>query len=245
MPESRSRREILRGLGKWAMAIALLPFWPKGWAGAGNPGRPARKEGPMKLPGPVFDGEVPLERAIKTRRTIRSFAPEPVSLPHLSQLLWAAQGITEEGGFKRAAPSGGALYPVDVYAVVGDGGVEGSRAGIYHYEPRGHLLSLLTEGDLRDAVARAALGQMWMARAPVTMVITADYGRICVKYGERGVRYAMIEAGHVGQNIFLQAEALGLGAGIVGAFHDREVTRVMNTPKTHEPLLIMPVGYKR
>jgi SagB-type dehydrogenase family enzyme len=84
---------------------------------------------------------------------------------------------------------------------------------------------------------------MWMARAPVSFVITAEYRRTMLKYGQRGVRYAMIEAGHIGQNLFLQAEALGLNAGIVGAFHDQRVIEVLNISDTHEPLLIMPIGY--
>ena len=92
-------------------------------------------------------------------------------------------------------------------------------------------------------MARAALSQMWIARAPVSLVITAEYNRVGVKYGERGVRYAMIEAGHIGQNLFLQAEALGLKAGIVGAFHDTKLNKILNLPRAHEPLLIMPVGY--
>jgi SagB-type dehydrogenase family enzyme len=86
---------------------------------------------------------------------------------------------------------------------------------------------------------------MWMAKAPVIFLITAEYKRITEKYGERGIRYALIEVGHVGQNLFLQAEALGLGAGIVGAFNDLEVSRVAALPPKHEPLLIMPVGYKK
>lgn len=94
-------------------------------------------------------------------------------------------------------------------------------------------------------MAEASLSQKWMARAPLNLMITAEYSRICGRYGERGVRYAMIEAGHIGQNIFLQAEALGLGAGIVGAFQDERVIKTIKIPSNHEPLLIMPVGYKR
>jgi len=165
-------------------------------------------------------------------------------MEHFSQLLWAAQGVTEDSGFKRAAPSAGALYPMDVYAVLGTEGVEEIQAGIYHYVSAEHGLAVVSTGDRRRALAKAALSQMWMAMPPVSMVITAEYGRIAVKYGDRGVRYAMIEAGHIGQNIFLQAEALGLAAGIVGAFDDRQVTRTMGIPDSHEPLLIMPVGYK-
>jgi len=198
----------------------------------------------MKLPTPKFDGETSLEKTIKDRRTIRSFTSRHLTLEQLSQLIWAAQGITADRGHLRAAASGGALYPIDLYAVVGQNGVEGIEAGVYHYEPKGHSLSLVTEGDLRNEVARASLSQMWMAKPPLSLVITAEYDRINIKYGTRGVRYAMIEAGHVGQNIFLQSEALGLGAGIVGAFDDKDVIRVMGIPRSHEPLLIMPVGYK-
>jgi SagB-type dehydrogenase family enzyme len=192
-------------------------------------------EGDMNLPQPHPVGQVSLEEAIKRRRTIRSFNSASLTLDQLSQLLWAAQGITEEGGFKRAAASGGALYPMDIYAVVGRAGVEGLQPGIYYYEAKGHTISLLLEGDFRES----------LARAPLNLVVAAQYGRITSKYGERGVRYALMEAGHVGQNIFLQAEALGLGAGIVGAFPDDEVIQVLKILRSHEPLLIMPVGNRR
>ena len=198
----------------------------------------------MELPQPRLEGDVSLEKAVKKRRTVRSFARDPLGLEQLSQLLWAAQGITEDKGFKRAAPSGGALYPMDIYAVVGEGGVQSLQAGVYHYEPGGHAVVRLTDEDLRAAPASAALGQMWMAGAPLNLVITAEYVRICGKYGDRGIRYAVMEAGHVAQNIFLQAEAYGLGAGIVGAFRDHEVAEVLKLPRSHEPLLIIPVGYK-
>ena len=199
----------------------------------------------MKLPPPEIEGVISLERTIKTRRTIRSFSSKHLSLKQLSQILWSAQGITEDNGFKRAAPSAGALYPMDAYAVIGTEGVEGFKAGCYHYQPNNHSVSLILEGDLRNELARTSLLQMWMADPPVSIVITAEYDRITLKYGKRGVRYAMIEAGHIGQNIFLQAEALDLGAGIIGAFNDEEVIRIMQIPPTHEPLLIMPVGYKK
>jgi SagB-type dehydrogenase family enzyme len=199
----------------------------------------------MRLPQPDVIGQVTLEKTIKSRRTIRSFASTPISLKDLSQLLWAAQGVIETGGFRRSVPSGGALYPIDVYALVGESGVQEIESGVYHYGPKAHEITLVKEGDLRRELAKAALEQMWMAGAPVNLIVTAEYKRSSSKYGERGVRYSMIEAGHVGQNIFLQAEALGLGAGVVGAFHDREVIRVTKLHQDHEPLLIMPVGHKK
>jgi len=197
------------------------------------------------LPRPSSDGKVSVEKAIKERRTIRDFKERMFSLAHLSQLLWAAQGITDPIERKRAAPSGGALYPLDVYVLIGENGVEKIEAGLYLYLPKEHSISLISKGDRRKEIASASLGQRWMAKAPVIFVITAEYQRITRKYGERGIRYALIEAGHVGQNLFLQAEALGLGAGIVGAFNDLEVSKVAGLPSKHEPLLIMPVGYKK
>jgi SagB-type dehydrogenase family enzyme len=204
----------------------------------------SQKEYKMDLPNAQTDGTVSLEKTIKIRRTIRSFTSQQLTLEQFSQLLWAAYGITEDRGYKRAAASGGACYPMDIYALLGEEGIMGMEAGIYHYDPNGHSASLILEGDLREEVARASLGQMWMALPPLRLVVCAEYARITSRYGDRGVRYAMIEAGHIGQNIFLQAEALGLGAGIVGAFRDEAVIQVMGTPPSHEPLLIMPVGYK-
>ncbi|MGC9323317.1 MAG: SagB/ThcOx family dehydrogenase [Desulfomonilia bacterium] len=198
----------------------------------------------MKLPDPRIDGSISVEKAIKDRRTVRWFSGKEIRAQQLSQILWAAQGITDDAGFKRAAPSAGALYPMDLYTVVGTGCVEGFSQGLYHYEPRSHVLSLALGGDHRDELARASLSQTWMAKAPVNIVICAEYERITPKYGSRGERYAMIEAGHIAQNIFLQAQALELEAGIVGAFNDDDVIRVMRIKPTHRPLLIMPIGYR-
>ncbi|MDY6950454.1 MAG: SagB/ThcOx family dehydrogenase [Thermodesulfobacteriota bacterium] len=241
---SLTRRESLTRLIGCFMALPLTTLFPLKGARAEAGDQYPQKEGAMPLPQPKEEATVSLERTITERRTIRSFTPQPLTLEQLSQLLWAAQGITGQGGRKRSAPSAGALYPMDLYALLGNGGVEGCREGLYHYLPARHEALLVHEGDLRKAVAKAALSQMWIAQAPLVLVITAEYNRVAVKYGKRGIRYAMIEAGHIGQNVFLQAGALDLGAGIVGAFDDNAITRVMKTPSSHEPLLIMPVGYK-
>jgi SagB-type dehydrogenase family enzyme len=202
------------------------------------------KEDPMNLPTPNIHGNLTVEKAIKQRRTVRSFADEPLTIDQLSQILWAAQGVTDEGGLKRAAPSGGALYPIDVYAVVGKNGVQGLAQGVYLYDPPLHSIRKIVVTDQREDAAVAALKQMWMATAPVILVLTAEYSRITIKYGKRGKRYAMIEVGHIGQNIFLQCEALGLAAGIVGAFDDRDVARAIHAKNDHEPLIMMPVGWE-
>jgi len=237
---SNSRVKEMKRSVQWLTFLVSLTAAVHGW-GQGQ----VEKERIIRLSKPAYDGKVSVERAIKGRRTIRDFQPKPLALDQLSQLLWSAQGITDERMGFRAAPSGGALYPLDVYAVVGEGGVEGLALGVYHYQPGSHSIQLIREGDRRKEVAGAALWQMWMARAPVIFVITSEYERITRKYGNRGIRYAQIEVGHVGQNIFLQSGALGMGAGIVGAFHDDAVTEAIGAPEAHKPLIIMPVGYKK
>ena len=234
MSSSMTRRETLSSLGTCLVAFFITGFLGVRKAKAGKDNRKIPGERNMKLPPAKTEGTVFLEKTIKSRRTIRSFIPTPLTLEQFAQLFWAAQGITDERGYKRAAPSAGGLYPMDVYSVVGVNCVEGIKEGIWHYQPRDHSVSLVSEGDLRREVARASLSQMWMADAPVSFVITSEYARITSKYGNRGVRYAMIEAGHVGQNIFLQSAALGLGAGIVGAFSDEDVIRVLKIPRSHE-----------
>jgi SagB-type dehydrogenase family enzyme len=197
------------------------------------------------LPSPSYKGTVSVEEALKARRTHRSFQARPLTLKQFSQILWGAYGVTAQkyGSFLKTAPSAGALYPLDIYGVVGKGGVETLAPGIYHFRPENHALELVKQGDLRAEMARQALQQMWIAKAPLILVITGDYNRSNIKYGPRGVTYTHIEAGHVGQNIFLQAEAIGLKAGIVGAFNNQQIIRVMGLSTSHDPLLIMPVGY--
>ncbi len=198
----------------------------------------------FSLPNPSFDGKISVEKAINGRRTVRDFREKGLPLNPLSQLVWAGQGITDPSEKKRAVASGGALYPLDLYVLIGEHGVEKMEGGVYRYLPEDHALLTIARGDRRREIALASLSQMWMARAPVIFIITAEYRRITGKYGERGIRYVLMEVGHVGQNLFLQAEALGLGAGIVGAFRDSEVSNIASIPSKHEPLLIMPVGYK-
>jgi SagB-type dehydrogenase family enzyme len=127
--------------------------------------------------------------------------------------------------------------------VVGDGGVQNLRAGVYHFLSAKHAVKLVKKGELRAEVASSSLHQMWMAKAPLMVVITGEYERSCRKYRSRGVTYTHIEAGCAGQNIFLQAEAIGLKAGIVGAFNNRDIAKTMGLPANHDPLLIMPVGF--
>ncbi len=199
----------------------------------------------ISLPKPAYKGTVTVEEALKARRTHRSFSSRAVTLKQFSQMLWAAYGVTSKnfGLYLKTAPSAGALYPLDIYGVVGEKTVETLESGVYHYRPDDHSINLIKKGDLRVGLAERSLQQMWIAEAPFILVITGEYQRSTVKYGRRGVTYTYIETGHVGQNIFLQAEALGLKAGIVGAFNNKQVIKALGLPARHDPLVLMPVGY--
>lgn len=195
------------------------------------------ENGQIQLPKPITQGKISLEEAILKRRSQRAFAQKDLNLGQISQLLWSAQGITgEKTGFSfRAAPSAGALYPMEIYLL--------SKDGLFHYLADGHKLDILSKKDLRKNLRDAALGQNSVAQAAIDIVICAVYSRVTGKYGERGIRYAHFEAGHIAQNIHLQAVALGLGSVPVGAFSDELVKRILSLPKDAEPLYIIPLGY--
>jgi len=182
-----------------------------------------------------------VEEAILKRRSIRRFRNDALSLSQLSQLLWAAQGITASGG-RRVAPSAGATYPLEILAVTGEQTVESLGAGVYHYQIDSHALALCAKGDLRTALAEAALGQTCVAAAPIDIIVCAFYSRTVYRCGRRGERYVHMVVGHVGQNISLQAVALGLGTVMIGAFEDEQVRKVLQLEEELRPLYIVPVG---
>jgi SagB-type dehydrogenase family enzyme len=196
----------------------------------------------IALPGPVKAGPLSVEEAIQKRRSIRELGGGQIELSDVAQLLWAAQGVTDESRGRRAAPSAGAKYPIELYVVAGD--VEGLVPGLYHYVPGPHALSVAKEGDVREELCKEALSQEWVRDAELVIVIAAVYERTMEKYGERGVRYAHIEVGAVAENIYLQAESLGLGTTFVGAFSDDGVKKVLGLSDA-APLGIMPVGTRR
>jgi len=196
----------------------------------------------ISLVAPLVDGKKSLEAVISKRRSVRDFASGAITQEALSTLCWAGQGITSQEGRYRAAPSAGALYPIFLYVVPGENGVENIGAGVYLYDPVEHALEDIKNGNVLGALAAAALGQMWMSHAAVMFLIAAEYPRVARKYGGRGTLYAHLEAGHVAQNILLEAVALDLGACEVGAFDDYAVTEKTGLPDRHEPLLLIPVG---
>jgi len=203
-------------------------------------------KGEILLPLPHKMTGMVVEEAILLRRSLRDYRPEPLTIDQLSMILWAAQGITELRWRFRAAPSAGATYPLEVYVVIGKEGVKGYggfiEAGVYKYDILRHALILVKKGDVRDELYRAALDQPWVRDAPVNIVICAVYERTTRVYGERGYRYVYMEVGHVGQNIYLMATALGLGTVAIGAFYDDWVARIINAEPSEHPLYIMPVG---
>jgi SagB-type dehydrogenase domain len=189
-----------------------------------------------KLPEP--DKASPLSQLLVKRRSVRKFKKEPLKLEALSRILWAAYGITERN--RRVVPSAGATYPVEVYVFVKN--VESLNPGIYKYDEREHSLILVKDGDYSRELARACLDQNWVREAPVNIVITAVHSRTTEWYGERGFRYIYMEAGHIGQNIYLMAVEAGLGTVAVGAFRDEEVADLIGLGEEYLVLYVFPIG---
>jgi len=196
----------------------------------------AKPENLITLPEPQKRGPMSLEEVLDRRQSIRRFSSEPLSMMELSQLLWAAQGITRTGN-GRTSPSAGALYPLEIYVSL--------REGLYRYVASRHQLIRLSTQNLITSLAEAALGQSSVREAPAVIVIAAIYERIESKYGERGERYVKIEVGHAAQNVLLQAVSLGLGAVPVGAYYDGRVHQILNLPLDQKPLYLIPVGHPR
>jgi SagB-type dehydrogenase family enzyme len=181
-----------------------------------------------------------IEELIAKRRSIRIYKDKELSGTVISRLLWAAQGISSEGGL-RTSPSAGALYPLEIHVVTG--GCGELEPGVYRYIPEGHNLVREISSDMREKLSKAALFQTMVRNAPVLFVISAIYARITGKYGNRGLRYAHMEAGHAAQNVCLLGVELGIGTCTIGAFEDEEVKKVLKLPVNEEPLYILPLGY--
>lgn len=223
---------------KWLGPICLLGIW-FAWGGLFNV---VTATPLIPLPEPLLQGNHTLEELLRRRRSVREYTPQPLSLGEVSQLLWAAQGVTDARGL-RTAPSAGALYPLELYLVAG--AVKGLRAGVYRYRFEEHNLQRIGPSDRRLALAAAALDQRPVAEAAAVLVFSAVYERTTGKYGQRGVRYAHMEVGHAAQNALLQALSLGLGAVVIGAFGDQAVREVLQLSESEHPLYLMPVGRPR
>lgn len=212
------------------------------------------EKAPVPLPPPDTHGSVPLERTLQARRSVRAFdAARPLTLQHVSQLLWAAQGKTHPRGL-RTAPSAGATYPLETCLAAVN--VTGLAPGIYRYDSARHRLLPIAEAGgtdgktgtalalaLRDRLVAATGGQSWVRGAGAHVFFSAVYSRIRGRYGERGVRYTDLEAGHAAQGLMLEAVALGLGTTAVGAFDDAALRKVFRLPPEETPLYLIPVGH--
>jgi SagB-type dehydrogenase family enzyme len=190
---------------------------------------------------PLTEGGAPLWDTLRERRSVRRFQDAPLQEQDLSQLLWAAQGITRPGqgaGF-RTAPSAGALYPVETYLVIHT--VEGIKPGVYHYAVERHALDQLRTGNFRVEIARAALDQQIAAWANVVFVWTAVLARSKWKYKQRAFRYVYLDAGHIAQNVALAAVALGLGSCQIAALYDDEANELLGVDGVEESVIYMAV----
>ena len=198
------------------------------------------KEKTVPLPAPSRKGSISVEEALSKRRSVRDFAETPLSIQEVAQLVWAAQGISYAPN-RRTSPSAGATYPLTLYLVVNR--AQGLESGVYRYAHEEHGLEPLKTGDVSDGLVRACLNQRFVKSASVVLVLAAKAERTTQQYGGRGVRYVHMECGHAGQNIYLQAEAMGLGTVAVGAFEDARVQEL--TGITEPVMYLFPVGHKR
>jgi len=198
-----------------------------------------QKDKAIALPTPDIKGVMPFETVLMHRRSIRDFKSSPLTIKQISQLVWAAQGITDKYGF-RTTPSAGALYPLEIYVVAGR--VDGLNPGIYRYVPKTHELKNVKTGEYRNELCDEALNQDAIRNAPASIVISGILKRTTGKYGKRGLQYVLMETGHAGQNILLEAVGLGLGAVPIGAFDDSDVGRLMGFNADEVPFYIIPVG---
>ncbi len=218
-----------------------LPGGGLDWATKPDPEKHYPDAPTVPLSAPQVEGGMPLWDALRRRRSERAFRPSPLSEAELSQLLWAAQGVTRRahGVAFRTAPSAGALYPIETYVVVND--VAGVAPGVYHYAVEAHALEQLRTGDVRLDIARAALDQGIAARANVVFVWTAVFERSKWKYHQRAYRYVYLDAGHIAQNVALAAVALGLGSCQVAALYDDEANALLGVDGEEESAVYMTV----
>lgn len=198
------------------------------------------------LPLPVFSGNTSVETAIENRRSVRSFSAESLNLTNVSQILWAAQGITDNDSNLRSVPSAGQVYPLEIYIVTGQNGVSGLSEGVYLYVPSNNTLEKTVNGDVRSKLSTIADGQNAVAQAPVDLVITGNYPMMINKYHDKDLctRFVDLEAGHAGENIYLQAESLGLVTVAIGSFNEVQMKQLLEIPQNETPLYIFPIGHE-
>jgi len=194
----------------------------------------------ITLPEAVKKSQISLEEALVLRRSVRRYGADPLEISHVSQLLWAAQGISNERGF-RTAPSAGATFPLEMFVVVNR--VNGLPEGLYHYLPQEHKLKFIRKAHMGRPLMEACLSQAMLEEASFVLVFGAIFERTTNRYGERGIRYVHNEIGHASQNVHLQAAALNLGTVVIGAYRDNEVDSILQLGSPIQTLYLMPVGH--
>ena len=196
----------------------------------------------IPLPPAGEAAQMPVHQAIRQRRSRRGFSDRPMTLQDFADVLYLAAGETDRTDRSwpfRAFPSSGALYPTETY--VGVHAVQGLAPGLYHYQPAAHGLARVRAGDQSAALMRAALDQEMVASAGAVIVLASYFDRAAWKYKDRAYRYALLEAGHIGQNLYLAAEALGLGCCAIGAFFDDDLNALAGIDGTKEAAVYMVV----
>lgn len=201
------------------------------------------------LPGRDFAVAMPLGAALEQRRSVREYTLRPLPLETLGRLLhtsYGVRGLRRVDGVEfhdRPAPSAGGRYPLEIYAATQS--VEGLADAIYHYDARAHELELVRPGLAQPTLVGLIMDQEMARDANLVLVITAVRERTMWKYGQRGYRHLFLDAGHVGQNLYLVATALGLGPTAVGGFLDRDLGELLALPADEEPFYALCVGQPR
>jgi SagB-type dehydrogenase family enzyme len=199
----------------------------------------------IALSSPRLDGGPLAARAIADRRSTRSYSSEPMREVELATVLMLTTGISADrwGNARRTAPSSGALYPIETYIVVHN--VDGIDRGVYHYAIRDHELELVRAGDFRSAVVDQAIGQEFLGECGAVLFLTQIVQRMRPKYQDRSYRYGLLEAGHIGENGYLAATSLGLGACGVGAFMDDQINEMLGVDGVEEAAVYMlAIGHR-
>lgn len=217
--------DALGSVANWGQAVSLYKAYP---------GAPV-----VDLPAPQLDGGLPAATAIAQRRSTRDYLPAPMSPAELSRLLFLTAGITagKHGNARRSAPSSGALYPIEVYAVVHN--IDSVERGVYHYAYREHALELVRAGDFRQHVVDHGIAQEFLGECGVVLYLTMIMQRMRPKYQDRSYRYGLLEAGHLGENAYLAATSMGLGACGVGAFMDDAMNEMLGVDGVEEAAVYM------
>jgi SagB-type dehydrogenase family enzyme len=223
-----SKPGILDALGSvanWGQPVALYKAYP----GASV----------IRLPEPALEGSLPTAKAIAARRSTRDYVQSPMSSEELSRLLFLTGGVSADkyGNARRTAPSSGALYPIELYAVVHR--VDAIDPGVYHYAYREHALEQIRAGDFRAAVVDQAIAQEFLGECGVVLFLTMIMQRMRPKYQDRSYRYGLLEAGHLGENAYLAATSMGLGACGVGAFMDDAINEMLGVDGVEEAAVYM------